>query len=423
MAKLQRAFCSFSLVLLLLLQHGTAGGSANFVRTRGTHFELNGRPFYSNGFNAYWLMYMGSDPSTRDKVTAAFQQAAAHGLTVVRTWGFSDGGYKPLQISPGYYNEDMFKGLDFVVSEASKYGVHLILSFVNYYNDFGGRKQYIQWSRDQGQWLNDEDDFYRSNLVKGWYKNHIKAVLTRTNTFTGVAYKDDPAIFAWELINEPRCQSDMSGLTLQNWISEMAGYVKSIDSNHMLEIGLEGFYGETMPDRKQFNPGYQIGTDFISNNQIPQIDFATIHMYPDQWIQGSDDNAQLAFIQSWITSHANDAGGVIGKPLLVAEFGKNTKTAAAWQRDNLYWAVYNSVYNSAKAGGAAAGALFWQLMVDGMDNWRDGYEVVFSQSPSTADVIDQQSLRIFGLNYATAADHTKVAVATAAARKLGKPSN
>ncbi|KAJ6808860.1 putative mannan endo-1,4-beta-mannosidase 9 [Iris pallida] len=220
----------------------------------------------------------------------------------------------------------MFKGLDFVVSEASKYGVHLILSFVNYYNDFGGRKQYIQWSRDQGQWLNDEDDFYRSNLVKGWYKNHIKAVLTRTNTFTGVAYKDDPAIFAWELINEPRCQSDMSGLTLQNWISEMAGYVKSIDSNHMLEIGLEGFYGETMPDRKQFNPGYQIGTDFISNNQIPQIDFATIHMYPDQWIQGSDDNAQLAFIQSWITSHANDAGGVIGKPLLVAEFGKNTKT-------------------------------------------------------------------------------------------------
>ena len=69
----------------------------------------------------------------------------------------------------------------------------------------------------------------------------------------------------------------------QNWISEMAGYVKSIDNNHMLEAGLEGFYGESKPDRKQYNPGYEVGSDFIANNQIPQIDFTTIHIYPDQW--------------------------------------------------------------------------------------------------------------------------------------------
>jgi mannan endo-1,4-beta-mannosidase len=64
----------------------------------------------------------------------------------------------------------------------------------------------------------------------------------------------------------------------------MAAYVKSIDNNHLLEIGLEGYYGETMPQKMQFNPNtYQTGTDFISNNQIPQIDFATIHLYPDTW--------------------------------------------------------------------------------------------------------------------------------------------
>ena len=70
---------------------------------------------------------------------------------------------------------------------------------------------------------------------------------------------------------------------LQNWVTEMAAHVKSIDRNHLLEIGLEGFYGGSKSERNQINPGYQVGTDFLSNNQIPGIDFATIHLYPDQW--------------------------------------------------------------------------------------------------------------------------------------------
>ena len=60
----------------------------------------------------------------------------------------------------------------------------------------------------------------------------------------------------------------------------MASYVKSIDGNHLLEIGLEGFYG---PSKNQAIPYFNVGTDFIANNQIPGIDFATVHSYPDQW--------------------------------------------------------------------------------------------------------------------------------------------
>lgn len=69
-------------------------------------------------------------------------------------------------------------------------------------------------------------------------------------------------------------------LILQKWISEMASYTKSIDSNHLVEAGLEGFYGNS---DTQKNPNFQVGTDFIANNQIPEIDFATVHSYPDQW--------------------------------------------------------------------------------------------------------------------------------------------
>jgi mannan endo-1,4-beta-mannosidase len=93
-------FCSFNV---------EASGGDGFVRTRGIHFMLNGNPYYANGFNAYWLMYTAADPSQRFKVSNAFHEATSHGLTVARTWAFSDGGYSPLQYSPGFYNEQMFK--------------------------------------------------------------------------------------------------------------------------------------------------------------------------------------------------------------------------------------------------------------------------------------------------------------------------
>lgn len=68
---------------------------------------------------------------------------------------------------------------------------------------------------------------------------------------------------------------------MQGWVAEMATHVKSIDNKHLLEIGMEGFYGDS---RKQINPGYQlVGTDFITTNLIHDIDFATIHAYPDLW--------------------------------------------------------------------------------------------------------------------------------------------
>ncbi|XP_077220578.1 glycosyl hydrolase superfamily protein [Tasmannia lanceolata] len=388
-------------VLLLIQQQNllSVGADSGFIRTKGLHFILNGSPYFANGFNAYWLMYIASDPSQRSKVSSAFQEASSHGLTVARTWAFSDGGYGALQYSPGSYNEQMFKGLDFVISEAKRYGIRLIFSMVNNYDSFGGKKQYVDWARNQGQYLSSDDDFFSNPVVKGYYKNHVKAVLTRFNSMTGVAYKDDPTIFAWELMNEPRCTSDPSGRTIQAWITEMAAYVKSIDSNHLLEAGLEGFYGESSPQRKQFNPGFQVGTDFISNNQISGIDFVTVHSYPDQWLSSSNDQAQLSFLENWLSVHIQDVQNTLRKPLLLAEFGKSSKDPGFnnYQRDMVFSTVYNKIFSSARSGGAAAGGLFWQLLTEGMDNFRDGYEIILSENPSMASMISQESHKLYHL--------------------------
>lgn len=110
---MERRFFLVFLVLLVILEQRIivqVEADDGFVKTSGVQIMLNGSPYYANGFNAYWLMFLASDPSQRSKVSSAFQDATSHGLNIARTWAFSDGGgYKPLQYSPGSYNEDMFQ--------------------------------------------------------------------------------------------------------------------------------------------------------------------------------------------------------------------------------------------------------------------------------------------------------------------------
>ncbi|CAL9086362.1 unnamed protein product [Musa acuminata var. zebrina] len=392
MAKLCAVLCLLLGALAFLAI--AAPGSSSFVERQGTQFVLDGSPYLFNGFNSYWMMTVASQPAERAKVSQVLGEAAASGLTVCRTWAFSDGGDGALQISPGVYDERVFQGLDFVISEAQSHGVRLILSLVNNYKDFGGRAQYVQWASNAGSAVGGEDDFYTNPVVKGYYKNHVQRVLTRINTITNVAYKDDPTIMAWELINEPRCQADYSGKTVNAWVQEMASYTKSLDSKHMLEIGMEGFYGDSMPEKKQYNPGYQVGTDFITSNLIDEIDFATIHAYPDVWLAAQDDASQTAFAKRWMWSHWDDAAKILKKPLVLTEFGLSKKDPGYTEnlRDVYINAICTDIYNLARSGGGSlSGGLVWQVMADGMESYYDGYEILLSQDPSTDAVLMRQS--------------------------------
>ncbi|RAL43003.1 unnamed protein product [Cuscuta campestris] len=389
-------------VLVLLFTFLALGAEAarnlrddgGWITVSGGHFELNGSPYLFNGFNSYWMMHVASDVGERNKVTEVLREASAAGLSVCRTWAFSDGNrYNALQTSPGVYDERVFQGLDFVLTEARKYGVRLILSLVNNYNDFGGKAQYTEWAKNNGTEIHSDDDFYTNPVPKEYYKNHVKRVITRVNTITGIAYMDDPTIMAWELMNEPRCATDYSGKTVNDWVEEMAGYVKSLDKKHLLEIGMEGFYGESKPERQEYNPGYSVGTDYITNHMVQDIDFATIHAYTDQWESGKSDEEQMAFMVRWISSHWQDAENILKKPLVLAEFGKSSHDPGytLTARDTFITNVYRDAYNLAHTGGTMAGAMIWQLMAEGMEGWDDGYSIVLADYPSTARIIAGQS--------------------------------
>ncbi|CAH9114063.1 unnamed protein product [Cuscuta epithymum] len=372
----------------------------NFVERNGTQFFVDGKAFYVNGWNSYWLMDHAVDEGRRPRIRAILQAGAKMGLTVCRTWAFNDGTYNALQLSPGIYDESVFRALDHVIAEAKQYGVRLLLCLVNNLQAYGGKSQYVKWAWEEGLGLSSSNDsFFYDPTIRSYFKNYVKTVLTRKNTVTGVEYRDDPTIFAWELINEPRCLTDPSGDTLQEWVGEMSSYIKSIDMNHLLTVGLEGFYGPKSHKKMTVNPNYMssyLGTDFIRNNKLPSVDFASVHIYPDHWVKNQSFEEKLEFVSKWVLSHIEDCEKELKKPVMFTEFGLSTmsKNFEPSQRDRFYKVVLNIIYKSAKRNKAGAGSLFWQFIVEGMQDYNDEFGFVPWERRSTYQLIVEHSCRL-----------------------------
>ncbi|KAK1379354.1 hypothetical protein POM88_026098 [Heracleum sosnowskyi] len=88
------------------------------------------------------------------------------GMTVCRTWAFSDGDSpNALQVSPGVFNERVFKGLDYVIVEARRHRIRLILSLVNNLNAFGGKAQYVRWAKEAGVNVSSSTDSHTIRIL------------------------------------------------------------------------------------------------------------------------------------------------------------------------------------------------------------------------------------------------------------------
>ncbi len=293
-----------------------------FVRRAGTRFILDENSFHFVGSNTYYLMvYSVARDNLRPKVDEVLQEVSARGVKVVRTWAFNDGqGWNALQTSPGVYDEAVFQGLDYLLYKAQQLGLKLVLVLVNNWSEYGGMDQYVRWCN-----LQYHDQFYTEPCPRTYYRNHIAAVIGRVNTFNGRLYRDDPTIFAWELANESRCPSDTSGDTLRNWLIEMSTYVRSLDANHLVTTGIEGFYDE------DFGPWYMNGSegvDFIRDHDFATVDYATAHSLPDDW--GFDFATTMALVERQM----GDAAHILGKPFVLEEFAKHRDGARPRARNH-----------------------------------------------------------------------------------------
>lgn len=301
---------------------------ASFIKTSGTNFTLDGRPFFVTGVNNHYLTY-----GSQDEVTRVLDGAVAMGANVVRTFlqpviGSLDGS-KPtiwdwrlegeasnlavkgtylLHWDPSQNRMAINDGangmqkVDFLIAEAGKRRLRLIIAVLDFWAYTGGAQQMRAWygSGDEATF------FFASPRTKRDYRAWVRHVVQRVNPLTGLAYRDDPTIMAWELMNEGNAQPEALRLA---WTGEMSAYVKSLDSNHLVSSGHANILDPKLADLT-----------------IPTLDFGTWHGYPLY------NKLTVHQFNDMITEFCLLAARA-KKPVLLEEFGharSNQNAAAAY---------------------------------------------------------------------------------------------
>jgi mannan endo-1,4-beta-mannosidase len=367
--------------------------------------------YYFVGVNFWQGMNLGVDGPTgdRNRLIEELDHLQEIGVTNLRVMASSEGPdtepfrmIPPLMISPGVYNEAVFDGLDFLLAEIGKRDMYAVMVLGNYWQWSGGFAQYVSWVEDTpipypGDWnafMNFSADFYDCEQCQEWYHAHIETVINRENPYTGLTYRDDPAIFAWELANEPRRYPD-------EWIDDTAAFIKSLDPNHMVTTGSEG----TPPYERQ---------NFIDTHDGPDIDYATIHIWPENWgwynpenpdsYEDAEQNARDYFQENVADAET------LNKPLVLEEFGlardweplhdKFDPASPTIYRDRFYTAMFEEVYDSASSGGPVAGDMIWSWSSQALpgDNWigdppheTPGWYSVYATDESTITIIAEHA--------------------------------
>jgi mannan endo-1,4-beta-mannosidase len=289
--------------------------ATSFIKTSGTGFTVDGRPFFVTGVNNHYLTF-----GSQDEVTRVLDDAVAMGANVVRTFlqpviGSLDGSIATIwnwRIEADasdlavrdtyllYWNpresgmavNDGANGMqkvDFLIAEAGKRRLRLIIAFLDFWTYTGGAQQMRAWygSQDESRF------FFRDPRTRRDYRTWVSHVVQRVNPLTGLAYRDDPTIMAWELMNEGNARPETLRLA---WTAEMSAYVKSIDPIHLV------------------SSGHANVTEKLSDLTIPTLDFGTWHGYPLYY------KLTIQQFNDMITEFCQLAAGA-KKPVLLEEFG------------------------------------------------------------------------------------------------------
>jgi mannan endo-1,4-beta-mannosidase len=294
-----------------------------FVARTGTHLTLDGHPFRFGGANIEWLGVSNYGPAsptpprfpTHAEVDQALATAQRLGARVIRAQTLADGVGCDVCVEPalGAFNAAAFTHMDYAIAAAHERGLRVIATFVGDDAATGGSGcVYLAWRSIDAPdcTLSHMDPFFTDPQVTADVEQHISTVLNHVNAYTHVAYRNDPTILGWDLIN--------GGGSPPGWTKTIANFVRSIDRRHLI-----------LSD--------------ASNARLKNVDACVSFIYP-HWRQGMANFARPRI----------DACARAHKPYIAYEYG--------WDRTN--WptvAAFRSFLASLQRNPEIAGDAFWAL--------------------------------------------------------------
>ncbi len=230
----------------------SSGTSIGFVTRSGSRLMLNGYVFRFAGANMHWLALDDATtyPSTF-RVNDGLDAAKEMGLTVIRSHslGVSTGCSNCIEPKLGVFNKTALEHVDYAIKAAKDRGMRLIIPLTdNWHYPTGGKHNFTDW-----RGISDENQFYYNPQVLRDFETYISTLLNHVNIYTGVAYKNDPTIMAWETGNEIDPPI--------TWTQIISSYIKNIDRNHMVVDGRTGV---------NLNVTSLVNVDIVSDHYYPK---------------------------------------------------------------------------------------------------------------------------------------------------------
>ena len=280
-----------------------------FVTVRDGKFFIGQKEYRFVGTNLWYGAILASEGKggNRQRLHRELDDLLALGIDNVRVLVGGDGRDSipshiapKLQTEPGVYDPLLLEGLDYLLAELEKRGMRAVLYFNNAWEWSGGYGAYLDWVGFTGDVMSSDGSGQMKHFdqtpvpsIDGWWEymqyvgnfilndkakelaaNHVRNIVSRTNSITGKPYRESKAIMAWEIANEPRCfiNDSLHRTKFVEWIDEQSRLIKSLDKNHLVTTGSEGKHG-CEEDIELFR----------TIHTLPCIDYACIHIWPNNW--------------------------------------------------------------------------------------------------------------------------------------------
>jgi plastocyanin len=372
---------SVGMLAALLVPGQAAAAASPFVSADHTRLEIAGTPWFMNGASTYGT----SNPGGSQPIGAEVSLALDAGLNTLRIVNvFDERGVD----ANAPYDEASWERVDHLLAAMSASGLHAILDLSAFRNHLQNRELYLEGSQALGggyavptecagrtgddldrcagaRWCIENPasctDPYSPARATAW-DDFLGSVATRTNTVTGVEYRDDPTIALVSFAGEPNPPN--SGEPLKPTTQELTDFYarvfdqwKAYDPNHLVTSG-----GLLHVDWEELYGGPS-GIDYEAIWSLPNQDVLSIHDYFAHFPATAANDTKAWKIAT--------AAATVDKPWITEEFGylqqpvDGSTTYTESDRGVWFTDLYATQMDPERLGVTgvvpAAGVSFWNL--------------------------------------------------------------